>query len=102
MAWEDRGGREYYYRKKRIGNRVVSEYIGVGFLAELTAEMDEVEKEKREWERQEWRKMKEVVKAVDNELGSVGDLIRAVVRANLLLAGYHPHKGQWRKIRNDR
>ena len=100
MAWEDRNGREYYYRKKRIGNRVVSEYIGAGFLAELTAEMDEINKAQREQEQLEWKKMKEEVKAVDSELDLVGDLIRTIVRANLLLVGYHPHKGQWRKRRN--
>ena len=100
MAWEDRGGRDYYYRKKRIGNRVISEYIGTGFLAELSAEMDEERKAQREQEQLVWKKMKEEVKTMENELDSTGDLIRALVRANLLLAGYHPHKGQWRKRRN--
>ena len=46
------------------------------------------------------KKIKEQEKAVDSELDSVANLIRALVRANLLIAGYHPHKGQWRKRRN--
>ena len=30
MAREKRGTRWYYYRKRRIGNRLVSEYVGTG------------------------------------------------------------------------
>jgi hypothetical protein len=101
VAWEDRGNRQYYYRKRRIGNRVVSEYVGAGLRAELTAEEDMLEREHRKRERQEWNELKSEVQALDRELDSVGDLTRCLTRASLLLAGYHPHKGQWRKKRGD-
>ena len=100
MAWENRGIRQYYYRKKRIGKRVFSEYIGSGFFAELTAEMDEEKQNERKYDRMILRKMKKRNKAIDKELDLVGDLIRTLIRANLLISGYHPHKGQWRKRRN--
>lgn len=34
MGWEKRGNGKYYYRKKRIGNRVFSTYMGKGEKAE--------------------------------------------------------------------
>ena len=101
MAWESRGGRRYYYSKKRIGKRVISTYIGSGLFGEMAAEIDYEEQEQRRWNHQEWKNLKEEVKAIDRELDMAGDLIRALIRANLLLYGYHPHKGQWRKRRND-
>jgi len=30
MGWEERRGRKYFYRKRRNGGRVVSEYLGAG------------------------------------------------------------------------
>ena len=101
MAWEDRRGRQYYYRKKRIGKHVVSEYIGSGFLGEIVAEMEAEEREQRKYERSKFKKMKEETRVMDNELDSIGDLIRTLIRAKLILSGYHPHKGQWRKRRYD-
>ena len=39
MGWETRGNGKYYYRKRRIGDKVVSEYVGTGPGAELIAEL---------------------------------------------------------------
>jgi hypothetical protein len=35
MALEWRGTNQYFYKKKRIGDRVVSEYYGGGMVASL-------------------------------------------------------------------
>ena len=45
MAWETRGNREYLYRKKRVNGRVVSEYVGTGFQAELIARIEAIRRE---------------------------------------------------------
>ena len=100
MAWEDRSGREYYYRKHRIGPQVFSEYLGTGSRAEFAAMLDELEREESEAERQAWEATKAEVKEINQGLDQVGDLTRIITRACLLAAGYHPHKGQWRKRRN--
>ena len=35
MGWEKRGNGLYYYRKKRMGQRVVSEYMGTGLFGSI-------------------------------------------------------------------
>ncbi len=41
MGWEKRGNKQYYYRKRREGDRVVSEYLTAdeaqAYLAERAA-----------------------------------------------------------------
>jgi len=99
MGWEERKGRLYYYRKRREGNRVVSEYLGSGELAGAIAALDQIEREEREYKRWVERQERE---ALDREAGQVDevlDLIRTLTHAALIASGYHTHKGQWRKRR---
>ena len=102
MAWENRGNRQYYYRKRRIGGQVVSEYYGYSDFALMLAEMDELEREQREAERQLIQEERAEVKKIDDQLNNYGDMVRTLIRAVMLASGYHPHKGQWRKNRDER
>jgi hypothetical protein len=43
MAWETRRGRQYYYRKKRIGTKVVSVYVGSGLFGQFI-ELEDLER----------------------------------------------------------
>ena len=97
MGWENRNGSEYYYRKNRVGKHVYSEYVGTGLLAEWVAEQDDLCREQQRQERLVWESMKAEEKKMDSELESVEKLTRSLLRAYLLLAGFHPHKGQWRR-----
>jgi len=99
MSWEDRDGRRYYYRKRRVGRRVVSEYVGSGLIAEMVSEQDEMDRQQRMQDRQSFEKHIARNKKMDDELDSVIEMTRAVIRARFLLSGFHPHKGQWRKKR---
>jgi hypothetical protein len=100
MGWEYRGNRLYYYRKKREGKHVISEYIGVGTTAYLIAELDREDRLARAFDATEWKKQKNEIKKVDNEMNQLQKSINGFVRALFLTSGYHPHKGQWRRIRN--
>jgi hypothetical protein len=40
MAWEQRGGRPYYYQSRRVNGRVVKEYVGAGPYAALQAHVE--------------------------------------------------------------
>ena len=102
MAWEkrERGGR-YYTRSRRSpkDGRVVREYVGSGPLAELAAEADrqrrELEEARREREKEELGRL-EGLSAPVFELSEAAEIL---AHAHLLAAGYHRHKGEYRRAR---
>jgi hypothetical protein len=105
MAWETRkGGGRYYTRSRREGGRVVREYVGSGPFAELVAEMDQVARDEREdrarrdrGEREREREKMEALIAPSVELGAAAEVLAT---AELVAAGYHEHKGEWRRERS--
>ncbi len=99
MAYK-RGG--YWYRSRREGRRVVTDYLGNSELAALLAEDDAMEAAERELERQAERARREREREIDAQVDAAGDELRLLVRAHLLANGYHQHKGQWRRRRDDR
>ena len=99
MGWEKRGSGLYYYRKRRIGSRVVSEYMGGGELGEAAAAYDRAAQDAREQELRSAKEEREKITALAEAGAEAEQGIRALVRAFLLLAGYHTHKGQWRRRR---
>jgi hypothetical protein len=50
VALERRGQQTYFYRSKRIGSRVVKQYVGGGTIATLAAELDRIEAEQKSLE----------------------------------------------------
>ena len=100
MGWEKREGRvRYYYRKRRVksSRRVVSEYVGNGLQAQEAALRDRAEREIRQQGAAARRQRRASAALVDREVEEACDLIRALMRADLLLNGYHTHRGQWRR-----
>ena len=81
MGWEDRNGRRYYYRKRREGSRVVSEYYGAGPFAETLSTEDQARQQDQARERRETAKRRAEVLAVDAQLDGVGDLVRRRLHA---------------------
>ena len=100
MGWENRNGRRYYYRKRREGGRVVSEYVGNGLAGEIAEIFDAEDRCENEYKRHQLREQKASEQAIDSQTGEVEKYTWTITRACLLLAGYHTHKGQWRKLRN--
>jgi hypothetical protein len=100
MGWEERNGNRYYYRKRRYGRTVISEYCGSGWLAEIQATLDEIERIERKQAQQARRQVEAQTRGLHGDFNMVEDLSRALTRASMLLSGYHPHKGQWRKKRD--
>ena len=103
MAWVVRGDREYYYRSRREGGRVVRDYYGSGDEARLAAAVDAERRRLRDRDR-EAKRVERAARATAeqllNELAAGSDLL---VAAALLAAGYHRHHmGEWRKRRGRR
>jgi hypothetical protein len=101
MGWEMRGNGQYYYRKRRRGRRVVSEYVPSS-IAMLIEGLDAEKRNERERLRQSERIERERLRAVNQVVDEVGEYVRPIVERALIDNGFHRHKGQWRKKRNGR
>jgi hypothetical protein len=95
MAWEQRSHRRYYYRKRRDGQRVVSEYVGSGQSAQAAAALHAMARQARHARRRRWA----AIRAFDAQVDRACDLVQALAHAALLATGHRLHKGQWRKSR---
>ncbi len=99
MGIELRRGKPYYYRKVRRGAQVVSRYGGSGEFGQILWMIDEAERIEREGEaeqrRAEWKRLEDE----DRAFAGYFDRVEVQARAILTAAGYHQHKGQWRKRR---
>jgi len=95
MAWEARNGSgRYFTRSKRVGGRVVREYIGTGPAAELAAEADAARRAQREQEQRAWNRTKREIEASEDAL----ERFREAVSGLLVNAGfYRHHRGEWRR-----
>jgi hypothetical protein len=97
MGWETRGTRRYYYRKRREGQRVVSEYVGTSSSAALIAESDALLRV-QSWGARKQRTLEiQQLRDADQEINRLLDLCSSLTSAALIIAGYHTHKGQWRR-----
>jgi len=99
MGWEQRRGRSYYYRKVREGGRVRSEYVGSGIVAQICAGHDEDKRRDRQARQAADHATRQAEAVIDRQLRDAESALVAITRATLLSAGYHMHKGQWRKKR---
>ncbi len=101
MGWEARrGGRRFYYRARRLGDRVVKEYVGGGERGRLAAEADEAARrvrEQAELQRVERQRPMDDLAATMNEFDQ---LVNQVVTCHLLSARWKQHHRQWRSTGN--
>jgi hypothetical protein len=101
MAWEERarGGR-YYYQSLREAGEVRKKYIGAGEIAELIARADATRRRVRERRREEGREELERMRDLVAPALELDEDVDALVRAHLAAAGFHLHRGEWRRGRN--
>jgi hypothetical protein len=103
VAWEERGGRRYYYRSVRRGGCVVKEYLGTGPVAEATAQLDEEDRRRREEAAEAWKEEMRRMEEVEVPIEALCDAAETLARAALVAAGYRQHnRGEWRLKRGDR
>jgi hypothetical protein len=100
VAWEERNGKLYYYQSERDETgKVRKRYVGSGEVAELIAHADatiqRVRAERREKDREELEHMRSLM----SQVLELDEAVEAVVRAHLTCAGFHRHKGEWRRGR---
>jgi hypothetical protein len=99
LAWERRGSNLYYYQSKRIDGRVRKKYVGTGHVAQALAHADETIRKSRAAHSTRTRVELEEARTLASageELCEAADILAV---AQLVAAGYHRHKGEWRMRR---
>jgi len=97
MAIEERHGKKYFYRKKRVGKKVVSEYVGGSEFDLMLAEWQEYdrkierhEKNMLEAERYELEKIDWILDALEYDLSEI-------ITAHLVANGFYKTSSrEWR------
>ena len=98
--WERRArGGLYYTRSRREGGRVVREYVGGGVLGGIAALEDEYERRRQEEEAAYWKEELERLEELAVPVLELSEAAEILVRAHLIAAGYHRHKGEYRRAR---
>ena len=102
MAWETRSrGTRYYTRSRRVGGRVVREYVGTRPRAALAAELDAEDRDQRRLERAALREERRQLADLDAPTTRLSALVDALAAGALLRAGYRRHdRGDWRRRRD--
>jgi hypothetical protein len=101
MGWEkrERGGL-YYTRSRKVGGRVVREYVGGGILGHLAALQDAQERRRREQEAALWKKERDRLEALVAPIEQLCEVAEILSKAVLLAAGFRRHqRGEWRRKR---
>lgn len=97
MAWSN----GYYYRSRRRGRRVDRDYLGRGPEASLAAALVEERQRQRQAKRQQRVEAQQVWEAASAPLEELLQEVDLLVRAVLLINGWHQHaRGQWRRRRH--
>ena len=101
MGWETRRGQgRYYTRSRKVGGRVVREYVGTGLVGELAALADAEDRARRCAERERLEQAMAALAGPDAALAELSRVADALATMHLLAAGYRcHHRGAWRKRR---
>jgi hypothetical protein len=101
VAWEERErGGSYYTRSRRVEGRVVREYVGTGYVAELAARLDRARREEAAAERDRQRYELENLQSLAAPVLELDHAAAILARAHLIAAGCRRHKGEWRRARS--
>jgi hypothetical protein len=95
MTW-CRNGR-YFYRSRREGDRVVSEYLGAGAVGEAVARREDARRAQALAARGRERSSQEEARALEATLHDLARASDELLAEALTAAGYHRHhRGEWR------
>jgi hypothetical protein len=99
MGWKTIKGRRYYYKSEREGGRVKTTYFGAGESGLLMLLLQLEDRAEREAEREKRQADKEEFETEEKAVAEWFDDVQTVADAAIVAAGFHKHKGQWRRKR---
>jgi hypothetical protein len=75
--------------------------MGTGLLAQMSAEADKDKRRERAAKCAADHTMRQAEAVMDRQLADAESALTAITHATLVAAGFHKHKGQWRKKRHE-
>jgi len=99
VTLERRNGHLYYYRSVRDGEKVHKVYVGAGEFARVFAEGDILRRTNRRAQRDREKEELGRLEALANPIDELSEAAKVLVQAHLIDAGYHKHKGEYRRAR---
>jgi hypothetical protein len=96
MAWNSK---RYYTRSIKRDGRVIRQYLGNKPAALVIAELDRKRRFERQQSAQQLRLLKAEMAELESLLQPLHDFADGAAALARIDAGYHNHKGQWRKKR---
>jgi hypothetical protein len=100
VALERRDDNLYYYRSVRDGEKIRRVYVGAGEFARIFAEGDLLRRTNRKAQREEERAELERLEALAAPLEELSEAAEVLAHAYLVAAGFHEHRGEWRRTRS--
>ena len=99
MGWKIINGHRYYYKSRRVRGKVETTYFGAGEPGCLMARIDAMERLERAAERLAEQEEREESDADEKAVADWFDGVQAAADAAMAEAGFHKHRGQWRRKR---
>lgn len=101
MGWEPRSGRLYFYRKLRVGKRVVSQYWGKGPDAEVVSGTPWRDPLGRTIARENEQAEQMELEALESRVAALHDRVALLLELTMRTSGFREHRGQWRRTRRE-
>jgi hypothetical protein len=92
-------GKLYYYKKRREGDRVISEYQGGGELVHILQHIEARDRAEKEAERARVKAERMSMAEIDKQIDDFSRMVDTLMEAELISKGFHQHKRQWRRRR---
>jgi hypothetical protein len=102
VTLERRNGQLYYYRSARDGEKVRKVYVGAGEVARICSETDILRRSSRRAQREQGRAELGRLEAIFAPVLELSEAAEVLAHAHLIAAGYHRHKGEYRRARGKR
>jgi hypothetical protein len=99
MGWKTINGRRYFYKSVREGGRVTTQYFGGGDPGRLISLMQSEDRAEREADRKQRQAEREEFDAEETAVAEWFERVQDAADAAMVAAGFHKHKGQWRRKR---
>ena len=101
MGWENRGGKRYYYRKKRIGRKVSSEYLGAdrSVIQAIENKFTQLKQTNVSDPLDPMADLDTLFRSAHKDLRVIEQWLDFIYSSVMMVSGYHQHHYQWRKKR---